>query len=322
MNSKPTSCASPTLAGSRRPRPTPGGPTARRRWLMHAVHGNEISSSDAAMPRPTTCCRPGRSAVDAILANAIVLIDPLQNPDGGTLHLPDPARSAAVPDPEPAAASTTSPGWRPVESLPVRHNRDWFAQSQPRPWGARVLPRWFPHVVVDLHEMGGDSTYYFAPPADPLNPFISQPQLGWFQTFGVRMLGGSTSAGSRTSVASVRLVLPGIRESWPIFQGAIGMTYEQASTRGLVWRRDDETVLTYRDAVVHHSRRDHNGAHRAMNRERLLRDFLEYRAAPWPKVSEGRPRVPAATRTRSVPSARLRASSWRRASRSGALESQ
>ena len=32
--------------------------------------------------------------------------------------------------------------------------------------------------------MGGDSTYYFAPPADPLNPFITPDQIRWLETFG------------------------------------------------------------------------------------------------------------------------------------------
>ena len=45
---------------------------------------------------------------------------------------------------------------------------------------------------------------------------------------------------------------PGYGESWPIFQGAIGMTFEQASPRGLRVRREDKTILTYRDGVVHH----------------------------------------------------------------------
>ncbi len=78
---------------------------------------------------------------------------------------------------------------------------------------------------------------------------------------------------------------PGYGESWPIFHGAIGMTYEQASARSLSFARRDDTVLTYRDGVMHHA----NAAlvtaiTAAKNRERLLRDFLEFRRTA---VSEG-----------------------------------
>ena len=259
-------------------------------WLMHAVHGNEISSSDAAMAEAYhLLAAQGDPAVDAILANAIVLIDPLQNPDGRARFISQTRLGrAAVPDPEPAAAEHDEPwpGGRSNHYL-FDMNRDWFAQSQPETVGrTRFYLEWFPHVVVDLHEMGGDSTYYFAPPADPLNPFISQPQLGWFQTFGRENARRFDERGfAHFSREVFDSFYPGYGESWPIFQGAIGMTYEQASTRGLVWRRDDETVLTYRDAVVHHFTAAITTAHTAaMNRERLLRDFLEYRRSA---VAEG-----------------------------------
>ena len=80
------------------------------------------------------------------------------------------------------------------------------------------------------------------------------------------------------------------------------MTYEQASARSLSFARSDDTVLTYRDGVMHHA----NAAivtaiTAAKNRERLVRDFLEYRRSA---VAEGEksagPRVRARARPRSV----------------------
>ncbi len=56
------------------------------------------------------------------------------------------------------------------------------------------------------------------------------------------------------------------------------MTYEQASARGLVWKRTDDQVLTYRDGIVHHfTAAITTAATAARNRDRLLRDFFEYR---------------------------------------------
>ena len=133
-------------------------------------------------------------------------------------------------------------------------NRDWFALSQPETRGRVAFAlQWYPHVVADLHEMGGDSTYYFAPPADPANPYITPKQFEWLTTLGRENARRFDERGFAYFVREVfDSFYPGYGESWPIFQGAIGMTFEQASPRGLVFRRDDESLLTYRDGIVHH----------------------------------------------------------------------
>ena len=166
-------------------------------------------------------------------------------------------------------------------------NRDWFAQTQPETRGRAALYREFwPHVVVDLHEMGGDSSYYFAPPADPLNPLITKNQQKWFDAFG-RANGAMFDA--RGFAYFIREVYdsfyPGYGESWPIFQGAIGMTYEQASARGLRYRREDGATLSYHDGVLHHFTAAITTAETAAkNRAAILRDFYDYRRTA---VSEG-----------------------------------
>ena len=157
-------------------------------WLMHAVHGNEISSSDAALAEAYhLLAARGETMVDTILRESIVLIDPLQNPDGRSRFLfQNKLGRAATPDGERLSAEHDEPwpGGRSNHYL-FDMNRDWFAQTQPETRGRlAVALDYFPHVVVDLHEMGGDSSYYFAPPADPLNPFITPDQIRWLETFG------------------------------------------------------------------------------------------------------------------------------------------
>ena len=159
-------------------------------------------------------------------------------------------------------------------------NRDWFALSQPETRGRVAFAlEWYPHVVVDLHEMGGDSTYYFAPPADPANPYITPKQFEWLTALGRENARRFDERGFAYFVREVfDSFYPGYGESWPIFQGAIGMTFEQASPRGLVFRRDDDTLLTYREGIVQHFTAAITSAETAArNRERILRDFLEYR---------------------------------------------
>ena len=259
-------------------------------WLMHAVHGDEISSSDAAlMEAYHLLAARGDATVDAILRESLVIIDPLQNPDGRARFVSTNLQGeAATPDAEPYAAERDQPwpGGRYNHYL-FDMNRDWFAQTQPETRGRSALYRQFwPHVVVDLHEMGGDSSYYFAPPADPLNPHITKNQQKWFDAFG-RANGAMFDA--RGFAYFIREVYdsfyPGYGESWPIFQGAIGMTYEQASARGLRYRREDGDTLSFRDGVLHHFTAAITTAETAArNRAAILRDFYDYRRTA---VSEG-----------------------------------
>ena len=252
-------------------------------WFLHAVHGNEISSSDAALAEAYhLLAAQGDETVAAILKESLVLIDPLENPDGRARFVfQNLLGRASSPDAEPASAEHDEPwpGGRSNHYL-FDMNRDWFAQSQPETVGrTRVYLDWFPQVVVDLHEMGGDSTYYFAPPANPINPHVTKQQRGWFEAFGKA---NAASFDERGFAYFIREVFdsfyPGYGESWPIFQGAVGMTYEQASARSLVYRRRDESILTYGDGVLHHfTAAITTAATAAHSRERLLRDFLDYR---------------------------------------------
>ena len=259
-------------------------------WLMHGVHGNEISSSDAALAEAYHLLAAQDNAdVQTILRESIVVIDPMQNPDGRARFVfQNLLGRAAEPDPHPVSAEHDEPwpGGRSNHYL-FDMNRDWFSQSQPETRGRiGAMLEWFPHVVVDLHEMGGDSTYYFAPPAVPINPHITKSQLAAFEIFGRANAAKFDERGFAYFIReNYDSFYPGYGESWPIFHGGIGMTYEQASARGLKFRRTDGDVLTFRDGVVHHfTAAITTAATAARNRERLVREFLEYRRSA---VQEG-----------------------------------
>jgi len=259
-------------------------------WLIHAVHGNEISSCDAALSEAYhLLAAQGDASVDAIRREALIVIDPLENPDGrARFHFVNLAGEAAIPDGEPASVEHDEPwpGGRSNHYL-FDMNRDWFAQSQPETRGrTKLYLEWFPHVLADLHEMGGNSSYYFAPPADPINPLITKSQVNWLTAFGRANAARFDERGFSYFIREqYDSFYPGYGESWPIFQGAVGMTYEQASARGLRYRRQDETFLSYYDGILHHFTTAMTTAETAAkNREQLLRDFLEYRRSA---VQEG-----------------------------------
>jgi hypothetical protein len=122
-----------------------------------------------------------------------------------------------------------------------------------------------------------------------LNPFITEAQKKWFETFGRANAAEFDKRGFGYFVRETYdSFYPGYGESWPIFHGSIGMTFEQASPRGLAFRREDGSTLTYRDAVTHHfTAAITTAATAAKNRERLLRDFLEYRRSATALAQKG-----------------------------------
>jgi putative intracellular protease/amidase len=252
-------------------------------WLVHAVHGNEISSSDAALRLAHhLLARRGDPEVELVLRESLVLIDPLQNPDGRARFLAHHlAARAALPDPEPWAVEHDEP-WPSGRSNHYLFdmNRDWFALTQPETRGRiRVALEWFPHVAVDLHEMGGEETYFFPPPAVPENPHISAAQKRWLETFGRANAERFDARGFPYFVREIfDSFYPGYGESWPFFQGAIGKTFEQASAGGLVYRRRDESLLTYARGVEQHFTAAFETAlTAARHREGILRDYLDFR---------------------------------------------
>ncbi|MEO8501377.1 MAG: M14 metallopeptidase family protein, partial [Vicinamibacteria bacterium] len=260
-------------------------------WLLHGVHGNEISSSDAALAEAYHLLAAKNDVgVDAIMANALVVIDPMENPDGRARFLFQNLQGrAAIPDAEPISAEHDEPwpGGRSNHYL-FDMNRDWFSLSQPETIGrVAVHQEFFPQVSVDLHEMGGNGTYYFAPPADPINPFVPREQREWFDVFGKNNAARFDERGFAFFIReNYDSFYPGYGESWPIFNGAVGMTYEQASARALAWKRDDGLLLTFKDGVLHHFTSAIQTARTAAeNREKLLRYYSNYRASA---IEEGK----------------------------------
>jgi hypothetical protein len=259
-------------------------------WLMHGVHGNEISSSDAALLEAYhLLAAQGDAGVDAVLRDALVLIDPMQNPDGRARFVSTNLQGRAV-HPDPAAYSAEHdepwPGGRSNHYL-FDMNRDWFAQSQPETRGRlKIALEFLPQITVDLHEQGGDNAYYFAPPAEALNPHITKSQIAAWELIGRANAGRFDERGWAYYVREVYdAFYPGYGDSWPTFQGSIGMTYEQASARGLTLTRTDGLTLTYRDGVMHHFNAAITTAiTAARNRERFMRDYLDYRRSA---VAEG-----------------------------------
>ncbi len=259
-------------------------------WLIHGVHGNEISSADAALLEAYhLLAAQGDAGVDLVLRDALVLIDPMQNPDGRARFVStNMLGRAATADPAPYSAEHDEPwpGGRSNHYL-FDMNRDWFAQSQPETRGRiKIGLEYLPQITVDLHEQGGDNAYYFSPPAEAINPHVTKSQIAAWDLLGRANAARFDERGWAYYIREVYdAFYPGYGDSWPTFQGSIGNTYEQASARGLAFARSDGDTLTYRDGVMHHfNAAIVTAVTAARNRERFMRDYLEYRRSA---VAEG-----------------------------------
>lgn len=260
-------------------------------WLAYSVHGNEISSTDAAM-MTTYHLLAARNddRVPSILENSVVFINPLQNPDGRDrfIHRFRTAKGLEA-DSDPASAEHNEP-W---PSGRTNHylfdmNRDWIVLTQPGTQGhVKALQEWYPLVFVDLHEMGGNSTYYFAPEAVPYNPHLSNGQRDSLFLFGRTNAKWFDKFGFDYFTRDVYdAFYPGYGASWPAYYGAISMTYEQASARGLVYRRYDGTELPFAQTVRQHFITSMGTLETtATNRQALLQNFFDYQKTA---IEEGR----------------------------------
>ncbi|MBL8755298.1 MAG: peptidase M14 [Planctomycetes bacterium] len=254
-------------------------------WLANCVHGDEPSGTDAALlVLYHLLAAKGDAIVDKVFAECVVLVDPLQNPDGRDrfVHSTRAARGRwADATPLGAEHSQPWPGGRVNHAL-FDMNRDWFAMSQPETQArVRAFLEWWPLVYVDLHEMGGNSSYYFAPPAAPVHGEITALQREWLVRYGKNNARWFDRFGfdyfTREAYDSF---YPGYGEGWPTFHGSVGMTFEMASARGLVYRRKDDALLTYRDGVHRHFVASMATLETLANgRDGALRSFLQHRRA-------------------------------------------
>ena len=252
-------------------------------WLSYGVHGNEISSTDAGLALAYhLLAAEGDQTVDAILSNTIVVIDPMQNPDGRARFTNSFEAARGM---TPFADRYTAEHDEPWPGGRFNHylfdmNRDWFTLSQPETRGrVSSMLEWHPVVVVDAHEMGGDESYFFAPAADPFNPNITEAQKEKQVLIGRNHARWFDQRGYDYFTREVfDAFYPGYGDMWPTLGGAIAMTYEQGSARGLAYERSTGDVLTYKQGVEQHFVATLSTAEVVANNQSLfLNDFASYR---------------------------------------------
>ena len=253
-------------------------------WLAYGVHGNESSSAEAAMAAAYVLAAAQGDAAE-MLAHVVVLIDPLQNPDGRERYV-DAYRQRRGEEANPRRASAEHfepwPGGRQNHYV-IDLNRDWaWASQQETRQRIAAYRSWEPQVYVDFHEMSSESSYFFPPSAEPIHPQIDRRILSWLDTFGR----ANATAFDRQGWIYFKeenydLFYPGYGDSYPSLRGAVGMTYEMAGggRAGQALTLPDGTTLTLADRIARHLTTSLTTVRTAArNSRRILEDFVTHRA--------------------------------------------
>jgi hypothetical protein len=250
-------------------------------YFSYGVHGNESSSSEAAVWTAWDLARDAPE-VSGVLDSLVVVIDPVANPDGRERYVGwFQSVVGARPNPNPQAREHREPwpGGRFNHYL-FDLNRDWSWGTQPET-RARLATwwAWNPQVHVDFHEMGYNSTYFFFPAAEPINPIYPGHVLDWGRRFGVANARAFDQQGwSYFTGEAFDLFYPGYGDSWPSLTGAVGMTYEQAGhgAAGLAIEQASGDTLTLGGRATHHRTAGHATLRAAAaGKARLLADYAE-----------------------------------------------
>ncbi|WP_257304739.1 M14 family zinc carboxypeptidase [Geothrix campi] len=226
-------------------------------WLGYSVHGSEASGSEAALAVAYHFAAGRSPEVLKQLERVVLLMDLTQDPDGQARHLQAVAEAATpfgTSDPMDAQNTTRWPSGRFNHRL-FDLNRDWAWQTQgeSRAKTAAFL-RWNPQVLADHHEMWAEATYYFPPTMQPIHEALPEAFSGrWQAAFGQRVARAFDAHGWAYFSRDVfDLFYPGYGDSWPTFQGAVGMTFEVAGQGGPAYKRQDGELLTLEGRIQRH----------------------------------------------------------------------
>lgn len=226
-------------------------------WLSYNVHGNEANSTETAMKMLFTLATGKNPEVKEWLKNTIVAVDPCLNPDGRDRYVNyynSVAGTKPNPDPYSREHIEPWPGGR-ANHYYFDLNRDWAWQTQLESQQRLALYNmWMPQVHVDFHEQGYDQPYYFAPAAEPIHQDITPWQREFQITVGKNNAKYFDEQGWKYFTKErFDLLYPSYGDTYPLYNGAIGMTYEQGGIRaGLSVITSDGDTLTLKDRIAHH----------------------------------------------------------------------
>ena len=246
-------------------------------WLNYGVHGAEASGMDASLPTIYYLAAAQGARVDELLANSVILVTAVFNPDGHAkrVHWFD-SYGAQVPIADPQHIEHDYQ-WQLARTNHYHFdlNRQWLSITQPesRAW-MKKWHEWRPNLSVDYHEMGSERTYFFSPGIPSrINPIIPDEADG--------LLAETVAASEAFLDSQSRLYFHAERydnfflgkgAGFPAVNGGIGLLYEAGSARG-VELETPNGLRTYRENILKHFRTSLGSAFGALRQRQSLLDY-------------------------------------------------
>jgi len=252
-------------------------------WLSYNVHGDEPVSSEAALKTLHALADTSNARTQGWLEDTVVLLDPMLNPDGRARYVQWYRQTVGASVNANPSAREHHPPW-----APGRTNHYYFDLNRDWAWGVQketrqrldVYHRWMPNVHVDYHEMGINDHYYFAPAAQPYHETLTEWQGTFQEAIGRNNASYFDKNGWLYFTREVfDLFYPAYGDTWPLFNGAIGMTYEQAGggRAGRAVVTSDGDTLTLAERIEHHHVSGLSTIEAtAQNHEKVTSEFATY----------------------------------------------
>lgn len=252
-------------------------------WLAFNVHGNESAGMETAMKTLYTLVTGSYPGVSDWLKTCIIVIDPCQNPDGREMYTNRFRNSQnLVPNPD-GKSLEHNQGWPTARTNHYMFdlNRDWTWQTQTET-AQRIAfyNQFMPQVHADFHEMGAESTFFFAPGATPWHEVITPWQHEFHNLMGK---GNATLFDEKSKLYFTKenydLFCPSFGDTWPLFNGAVGFTYEQGGSgySGLAYKQESGDTLTLKKRIDGHFTASMATLKVSYeNREKLISEFNKF----------------------------------------------
>lgn len=252
-------------------------------WLSYNVHGDEAASTEAAIETLYQLVSKNDKKTKDWLDGLVIVIDPCLNPDGRDRYVNWFNEVASA---KPNSSSDAIEHHQPYPKGRFNHylfdlNRDWAWQTQiESQHRVKFYQSWMPQVHVDFHEMGINSPYFFAPAAEPYHSEITDWQRDFQHLVGQNHAKYFSEHNWLFYTKEIfDLLYPSYGDTWPIFNGAMGFTYEQGGSgqAGLIIQKEDGTFLTLKSRVEHHVTTSISSVEVSYrNRKKLVQEFKNY----------------------------------------------
>lgn len=226
--------------------------------FSYNIHGNEFSSTEAAMQVAYHLAVAEDEEMLNVLDNSVVNMFICINPDGRNRYAYWYNSMARIKTPgkEPRDLEHYAP-WPNG-----RTNHYWFDLNRDWIWGVHPESRgqvaeyqkWMPQVHVDYHEQGYNSNYFTMPGTTPRNMLLPDRYEAWTDTFGMANVKAfnehKLNYFTRTSFD---FFYPAYGSSYPSVMGGIGMLTEQGGIGGgRAVETNDGYILTLRQRIFDH----------------------------------------------------------------------